>query len=110
LFRTRTTAEWIKVLDEADVLCGPLLSYPELVAEEHVATGAALVTVAHPVIGEIRAPMFPGRMSETPGDGSGPPPPRPGEHSAEILGECGFDEDEIRELLRERVVRGVEEP
>ena len=27
VFRTRTTTEWIKLLDEVDVLCGPLLTY-----------------------------------------------------------------------------------
>ncbi len=109
LFRTRTTAEWIKVLDEADVLCGPLLSYAELVAEEHVANGDALVTVRHPAIGEFRAPGYPVRLSETQVDVSRPPPPLPGEHSEAILGECGFEADEIRELIRQGVVNGVEE-
>jgi crotonobetainyl-CoA:carnitine CoA-transferase CaiB-like acyl-CoA transferase len=108
LFSTRTTAEWIEVLDEADILCGPLLSYAELIDEEQVAKGDALVTVAHPAIGEIRGPVFPGRLSETPGDASGPPPPVPGEHSRAILAECGFDDDEIQELLGHGVV-AVEE-
>jgi len=107
LFRTRTTSEWIHILDEADILCGPLLSYPELIAEEHVATGDAFVTVAHPAIGEIRAPVFPGRLSDTPRDVSGPPPPLPGEHSEVILRECGFDEDEINGLLHRGVVSGA---
>jgi crotonobetainyl-CoA:carnitine CoA-transferase CaiB-like acyl-CoA transferase len=108
LFATRTTAEWIEVLDDADILCGPLLSYQELVAEEQVAEGDALVTVAHPAIGEIRGPVFPGRLSGTPGDVSGPPPPLPGEHSAAILSECGFDEEEVRDLLRSGVVMSAD--
>jgi len=103
LFCARTTAEWIDALDDADVLCGPLLTYSELVAEEHVANGDALVTVKHPAIGEICSPVFPGRMSETSGDVSRPSP-LPGEHSEAILGECGFEEDEIRELVRRGVV------
>jgi crotonobetainyl-CoA:carnitine CoA-transferase CaiB-like acyl-CoA transferase len=109
LFRTRSTAEWMKLLDDRDVLCGPLLTYPELVTEEQVANGDALVTVRHPAIGEIRAPVFPGRMSETRGDGSGPLPPLPGEHSEAILGECGFEEDEIRELVRSGVLNSIDE-
>lgn len=108
LFATRTTAEWIEAFDAADILCGPLLSYPELVAEEQVAKGDALVTVQHPAIGEIRGPVFPGRLSETPGDASGPPPPIPGEHSAAILGECGFDEIEVQDLLRRGVVMSAD--
>jgi len=104
LFRTRTTAGWMKVLDDADILCGPLLTYPELVESEHVATGDSLVTVEHPAIGEIRVPVFPGRLSDTQGDMTGPPPPLPGEHSKAILGECGFDEAEIRDLLTSGVI------
>ncbi len=109
LFKERATAEWIEILDAGDILCGPLLTYEELVAEDHVARGDAIVTVSHPATGEIRAPVFPGRFSDTPGDTTGPPPPVPGEHSVEILGECGFDGDEIRELLRTGVVAGVGE-
>jgi crotonobetainyl-CoA:carnitine CoA-transferase CaiB-like acyl-CoA transferase len=104
VFRTRTTAEWIKILDHADVLCGPLLSYPELVAEEHVVEGGAIVTVHHPDLGEIRAPGYPGRFSESPQAGAGLPPALPGEHTESILGECGFAADEIERLVAEGVV------
>jgi crotonobetainyl-CoA:carnitine CoA-transferase CaiB-like acyl-CoA transferase len=52
--------------------------------------------------------VFPGRMSETTGDVSRPAP-LPGEHSEEILGECGFEEHEIRELVRSGVVISIEQ-
>lgn len=104
LFRARTTSEWIEVLDAADILCGPLLSYPELVVEPHVVEGGLLATVEHPEVGPIRAPVFPGRLSGTPIDPSGPPPPIPGEHTVEILGENGFDEAEIERLLTDGAV------
>ncbi len=106
IFETRTTAEWLEVLDDADILCGPLLSYPELVAEEHVVKSGSLTTVHHPATGEVRSPVFPGRFSDTPGDVTGPPPPLPGEHSEAVLSECGFADDEIEQLLRSRVVSG----
>ncbi len=108
LFRERTTAAWIDVLTEADVLCGPLLSYSELVAEEHVALGGSFVTTEHPAVGEIRAPILPGRFSETNADATVPSPPLLGEHSEAILGECGFVEDEIRDLIHSGVVHSVE--
>ncbi|MFV1970323.1 MAG: CaiB/BaiF CoA transferase family protein [Acidimicrobiia bacterium] len=104
LFAERTTAEWIDILDDADVLCGPLLAYPELVDEEHVKQSGSLVAVEHPAIGEVRAPVLPGRFSDTGGDVTGPPPPIPGEHSTVILSECGFTDQEISELLDTGVV------
>ncbi len=104
LFRTRTTAEWTVALDDVDVICGPLLTYPELVAEEHVSQGDSLVTVQHPAVGDVRAPVFPGRLSQTPCDFTGPPPPIPGEHTEAILAENGFADSEVAELLRNGVL------
>ncbi len=106
IFETRTTAEWIGVLDNADILCGPLLTYDQLVREEHVTQSDALATVTHDAVGDITAPVFPGRFADTPGDVTGPPPPLPGEHSEAILTQCGFDGDEIQELLGSGVVSG----
>ncbi|RLE12247.1 MAG: CoA transferase [Actinobacteria bacterium] len=109
LFAERTTAEWIEVLDEADVLCGPLLAYPDLVDQDHVRQSGSLVAVEHDAIGEIRGPVLPGRFSVTSGDVTGPPPPVPGEHSAAILGECGFTDPEISELMNSGVVIGSDD-
>ncbi len=106
LFCAKTTTEWIEILDAADILCGPLLTYSELVAHDHVANGEALVTVEHPAVGEITSPGFPGRFSETNRAGSGPPPPVPGEHSNEILREYGLDDGEIDTLRRDGIVAG----
>jgi crotonobetainyl-CoA:carnitine CoA-transferase CaiB-like acyl-CoA transferase len=106
LFSERTTAGWIAVLDEVDVLCGPLLAYPELVAEDHVTQSGSIVTVEHPAVGEVRAPVLPGRFSDTSGDVTGPPPPVAGEHSVAILGECGFTDTEIADLMDGGVVIG----
>ena len=43
------------------------------------------------------------RFSRTPGE-LGLPPPSPGEHSADILRDWGFDESEIGQLLESRAV------
>lgn len=99
VLRTRTTAEWIEIFDEADVLCGPLLSYPELMEQEQVASGEALVTVDHPGVGQVRGTCAPGRFSE---DGAGPSlsgPAFPGEHTIAVLADHGFTQDEVASLL-----------
>ena len=106
LFRARTTAEWLKALDEADVMCAPLLAYPELAASEHVEGSGMIVAGSHPAIGEIRAPRNPVRCSESPATPTGWTPLRPGEHTREVLAEYGFGPHEIQSLEAEGVVRG----
>jgi len=109
LFRTRTTAEWIGVLEEADVLCGPLLSYPELVAQPHVEEAGMLVSEQHPELGRVRTVGSPVRLSATPTASRRPPPVVPGEHTAEVLRESGLTREEIETLFDRGVVRGLRE-
>ncbi len=106
IFRTQTTREWLRLLDAADILCGPLLSYPELVAEEHVAGGGSLVTVEHPATGPVRSPAVPARLSGNAVVAGTPAPPIAGEHTEVLLEENGFDEEEITSLMEGGVVRG----
>jgi crotonobetainyl-CoA:carnitine CoA-transferase CaiB-like acyl-CoA transferase len=98
VFASATTAEWIARLDEADVICGPLLSYPELVAEEQVASHGAVMSTVHPVLGEVRSIAGPIRLGSSP---NRPEQPAPilGEHSEEVLREFGFSADEVDDLL-----------
>lgn len=104
VFRTRTTGEWIEVLDAADILCGPLLSYPELLAEEHVKGGEAVVAVEHPVVGTVLSTTAPGRFSETRAGPGKAGPMHAGEDTIAVLRERGFAEDEIARLLADGVI------
>ena len=106
IFTSRPTAEWVKMLQDADIICGPLLTYPELVAEEHVVAAGELVTVDHPDFDEFEAPRFPGRFTGTPCRFTSSVPLRPGEHTEAVLTDFGFTPDRIREL----VSRGVVQP
>ena len=59
--------------------------------------------IDHPVAGRVKLLRFPVELS------SGRatvrrPPPMPGEHSEEILRECGYAEDDIRRLHDKGVV------
>lgn len=104
LFEERTTAEWIALLDDADVLCGPILAYPQLTSEEHVRLSESITTVDHPSTGEVRSPRLPARFSDTTGDFRVPAPPVAGEHSSAVLREHGFSESEISHLIDAGVV------
>ncbi|MEZ5175553.1 MAG: CoA transferase [Acidimicrobiia bacterium] len=106
LFAHKTTAEWIEILDEADVLCGPILDYDQLTRTEHVERSGSIVTATHPLLGEVRSPVLPGRFSATPRDGTGPAPAVPGEDTERVLGSHGFTEAEITRLIEDGVVVG----
>ncbi|MBI4729982.1 MAG: CoA transferase [Acidobacteria bacterium] len=107
IFRERTTPEWVTLLQAADVLCAPLLSYPALVVEPHVAHTRMFVTAEHPEAGEITAVRNPVRFSATPGAPGPPPPVRPGENAEVVLREFGFGAEEIDALFEQQVVQGA---
>ena len=104
LFGTRTTAEWVSLLDEADILNGPLLSYPELLDEEQLAAGGSLLSMEYPTAGRVRTVGSPVRLSETPVAPRRPAPHAAGEHTREVLQEAGFESAEIEELVAAQVV------
>jgi crotonobetainyl-CoA:carnitine CoA-transferase CaiB-like acyl-CoA transferase len=98
----RPTAEWLALLDAAQVPCGPVFKLESLESDPHlVATGffASVPTDA----GELRYPGVPVLF-----DGERPPvsaPPRLGEHTHMVLAEAGFSEADIAALLASRAAR-----
>jgi crotonobetainyl-CoA:carnitine CoA-transferase CaiB-like acyl-CoA transferase len=93
-FREKPTAEWIELLDAADVPCAPVNFPEEMIDHPHVAANDLVVSVEHPIVGPLRMPRHPVRMSDTP-----PAEPKPspylGEHSAVIMRELGYDDAAI---------------
>jgi len=104
VFRSKTTAEWCELLEEAGVPYAPVLSPPEVVADQHVKFAKLVVESDHPVAGRIRecraAARFNGR--ELPIYRHAP---AIGEHTVEILQDAGFSQDEIESLAANNVIR-----
>lgn len=103
-FVGRTTKEWLAELEAVDVLCGPILGYPELLAEDHLARIDALPGYEQPGVGELQAVREPARFSATPAGHRAPAPLLPGEHTRDVLAAAGFDPGEIDDLLARGVV------
>ncbi len=102
-FRRKTTAEWLRLLDAADVPCSAVLFPEEIFDNEHVQANDLMLSLEHPVLGPLRMPACPVRMSGTPA-GSLTPPPSVGQHGPEVLRELGYDAAAIARLLEEGVL------
>lgn len=103
VFASRSSAEWIALLDAIDVPVMAMHSFESVMQDPHLQAVGFFRQVSHPTEGEIVSMANPVRMSDTevvPGRLA----PRLGEHSVEILREIGLEQAEIDALLRAGVL------
>ena len=98
----RPTAEWIKLLDEADVPALPMHDLVSILSDPHLAATDFFPTVEHPSEGKIRSMRTAATWSETPAEPTRLAP-RLGEQSEDVLREAGYSSDEIAQLISDGV-------
>jgi formyl-CoA transferase len=104
VFRTRSTRVWVDQLRSAGIPAGPIQDIRQTLADPHVRSRGMIREVDHPTAGQIHLLGPVPRLSATPGQ-IRLPPPILGEHSDEILmGDLGFNEEEIEALRSDGVV------
>ena len=104
IFEERTTAEWMSVLEQADVPFMPMHDLLSVLHDPHLEATGFFTTVEHPSEGTIRTMRMPIQWFHNTAD---PPRPSPrlGEHTKEVLGEAGFTPSEVDSLLASGAAR-----
>jgi len=103
MFQTRTTAEWMKLLEEADIPFSPMHDLESIVDDPHLVATDFFQPEDHPSEGRLKRMREPSEWSKTQPEATRHAP-RLGEHSREILAELGYSADEIRRLSAEKVI------
>ncbi|NVM90272.1 crotonobetainyl-CoA:carnitine CoA-transferase CaiB-like acyl-CoA transferase [Variovorax sp. SG517] len=99
----RPVAEILKMLDGIDVPCAKVQRIDEVLADPQIQARGMVVEQEHPVLGKIRLPNLPFRMSGS--DTSiTQVAPELGEHNAEIAASLGYDAAQIAEMQADGVL------
>jgi len=99
----RDVATWVKRLNAAGVPSGPVFDLEQVFSDPQVLAREMLVELPHPEMGTFKTTGLPIKLSETPGRIERRPPLH-GEHTDEVLQECGLDADEIARLRASEVI------
>ena len=103
VLKTRSTAEWMALLEANDVPCAPALKRSEVITHPQVVAAGSIVDLDHPAAGRLRQARSPARFDGTPSAircGA----PLLGEHTDEVLKELSYTEATIRELHADKIV------
>lgn len=102
-FQQRPRDEWLALLMEADVPCGPVNDYAALVTEPQALENGYIASIEHPSLGSVGVVGSPIKMTKTP---AGPVAcaPELGQHTEEVLLDLGYDWAAIERLKVAEVI------
>ena len=104
ILKTRTSAEWLKLCEQHDLICAPINTYREVVELEQIKARNAIETIAFPDGRTMETVAPVPKLSETPGAVRFPYPSIIGQHTREILLSVGLTEAEIARLDADQVI------
>ncbi len=102
--RKRTTSDWIALLENEGVPCGPINTIADVFADPHVQARGMQIEMSHPVAGEIPLVGSPIRLSDTPVQYR-TAPPQLGQDTRQVLSEVlGLSQEAIDSLEKQGVL------
>lgn len=104
VLKDRTTDEWVAILDDSGVPCGPIRNYTEVASDPHTLAREMVVEMTHPVEGTVKGLGIPVKLSATPGRVSSAAPLL-GEHTDDVLARYGYSADEIAALRETEAIQ-----
>ncbi len=104
IFADKDAAEWLTLLEDAGLPCGPINTVPEVFKHPQVRARNMIQEVDHTSAGRISLTGFPYKLSRTPAE-LHLAPPCLGEHNREILIDLlGYSESEVDSLREQGVI------
>ena len=98
IMRTRSTAQWMALMNEADIPAVPMHTLDTVVQDPHLHAVGMFEVVQHPTEGAVRQLRPPSRWSASPPSVRRHAPGL-GEHTAEVLREAGLPADQLETLI-----------
>jgi crotonobetainyl-CoA:carnitine CoA-transferase CaiB-like acyl-CoA transferase len=102
-FAKRSTEDWVNVLNQAGVPCGPIYNMKQVFEDEQVQHLPTTSSLQHPRRGEIEVLNTPVILSRTPVHVH-QTQAELGEHNATVLGELGYSESDIEQFIQQKVI------
>jgi formyl-CoA transferase len=102
--KTKPSAEWVKLLNDAGVPCGPINSIDQTFAEPQVQHLGIARRVRHEKLGDIRVVGQPINLTKAPQPIEYRPTPELGQHTDEIMASIGRDANAIADLRARGVI------
>ncbi|WP_260284986.1 CaiB/BaiF CoA transferase family protein [Peribacillus aracenensis] len=100
---TKTADEWLGIFQENNIPCGPINTLERVFIDEQVLERQMIQEVEHPSVGIVKLLGSPLKLSDTPVTIERHPPLH-GEHTEEVLMELGYDKEEIKSFMEDKVI------
>ncbi|MFZ6733959.1 CaiB/BaiF CoA transferase family protein [Undibacterium sp. Ji42W] len=104
MVRLKTKQEWISLLEEAGVPCGPINTLDEVFKDPQVLARKMQINLPHPTAGQVKLVASPMKLSATPVIYPSAPPLL-GQHTESVLAATlGYDQQQLQALKAKNII------